>query len=776
MKALVQFMLLLFCGFGYAQVGVNTTSPFSSLDINGDLALREGPTLVLPNSATPAATLTAGSEYSHYRVTGPTVSFTLQTISGGNDGQVLTLINNTGQTMSIANNNVANGILTGTGANLAGFTSANSSVTLVYNSTIARWIVTSSSGFSASKDWKINGNAGITSPATPATYGTSVIASTENYMGTTDANDIVFGTNNIERVRIKQTTGNVGIGTSTPSEMLHVYKNSDADKNVILGEARQISTSTDYNNIGVRGFGRGGNPTWGYGVGVAGVADQANSWFAAGVYAGLGTAVSLQNTDTALYSNGNSIGYSGIFMNGNAGFATLYPSELVELGGTNSKLFMNSGSSNMISFNTAGVADPAFTTRSIGTKLILYPQVTASTSDYAIGIAGSTLWSTIPEATSTYSFKWYSGVTEGMRFRGDGRLGIGITAPTATRLQAYDPSISTTRIAIFRNGNVDGTEVQTGSVEYLHDYSSTTDFNDGANSVGLTVNYAGTSTYDLQLAANSAGKPTSGSWTIVSDARLKEDIHSFKDGLSILKQINPVYFKYNGKAKTPSNEYGIGVIAQDMQQIAPYMVGRFQVLPNEEDKSNIEEYLSYNPDALHYININAIKELDDKVNKIAEQKTISDFGVATLSNSVEYISFEDSFSSKIANNKLPVVTATPLTENVQISILSQDKNGFKVKVSGNNGNPVTINWIAMAKSNIIDSTEIKHTVQERADLISKVKLPEPSLKTRIERESKELEKFKSELKANEAKDIENTKAAIERMNQNPKPIEPPSKK
>jgi hypothetical protein len=56
-------------------------------------------------------------------------------------------------------------------------------------------------------DWTLTGNAG-TSPLT-------------NFLGTSDNIDMVFRTNNLERVRIRN-NGNVGIGTNAPTQPLHV--------------------------------------------------------------------------------------------------------------------------------------------------------------------------------------------------------------------------------------------------------------------------------------------------------------------------------------------------------------------------------------------------------------------------------------------------------------------------------------------------------------------------------------------------------------------------
>lgn len=967
-------------------VGVNATVPATYVDINGDLALREGTALALANGAN--ATIAPGAT-SHVRITGPTAAFSVAGLTGGVNGKVITLINTTAQDMTLLHNSaatLANGFFNPSSANytLAG---QYNSVTLIYNSTLARWVLKASPLSSDPTDWNLTGNTGITTPGTPAIYGTTAIAATENWMGTTDANDVVWGTNNIERMRLKQTTGYIGIGTVAPAATTEIYANSTVPtpqlllrengndyarlsfmntntaakywtNSAILNAATDASSvwnvyygSTSTNIFSVAGdnqvgimvnqapnttldvngdfalreglspvFANGVNnnvviggtshiaitgPTAAFSItGIAGgvngkmitfinttaqpmtlIYNSAASLAANRIYSPSGSDYLLNgiyNSVTLIYNSsiarwvvkssadnatgnfwsttGNAgttaanflgttdamplrirtnnsekltvavdgsvgigvatpadqlvvgsatssapgrrirvgsqalndaesgrltfdenistytgtVNYCGLefrhdgslnklFLEGgcvaasnimtferagDVGINTIDPTQALEIGGTAAQIYMNSATSNMLTYSTVGVAAPTLTTRSTGTKIVFYPQVSATEVDYAMGIAGSTLWSSVPDAVSGYNHRWYGGTTELMRLRGDGRLGIGIAAPTATRLHCYDPSIATSRIAIFRNGGADGTEIQTGSIEYIHDYANTTDFNNGANSVGLSINFAAASGYDLQLAFNSAAKPTSNAWTIVSDERLKEDIHPFKDGLEVLEKINPVYWKYNGKAKTPSNEYGVGILAQDMQKVAPYTISTMEYVdpkvPFEQISENKEQYLAYNSGPLEYVVLNAVKELSQK-QKNAEQILVNttEFGSAILTAMETEITYPQTFTHKCAS--VPVVTLSTLNNNAQLTITGKSLNGFKVKVVSAATFPIEIDWIAIAKTNpAVLAIEKDYSDAERQEMLSKVKLTPGRIRLQQEEEEAKRRKVEEE--------------------------------
>jgi|GEM_PF-1518290 len=144
-------------------------------------------------------------------------------------------------------------------------------------------------------------------------------------------------------------------------------------------------------------------------------------------------------------------------------------------------------------------------------------------------------------------------------------------------------------------------------------------------------------TYQLQLSTDSAAKPGTNTWTVASDAKLKTDIKPFTDGLSTILGINPVWYKYNGKGGFVANgKDNIGVIAQDIQKIAPYTVSNYYDKLNVADATTTE-LLNFNSGALTFTTINAIKELNNKIEN--QQKQIEELKTEnkTLKERIEVI-------------------------------------------------------------------------------------------------------------------------------------------
>jgi hypothetical protein len=214
---------LFFSSRSFSQnVGVNTTTPEATLDVNGDIIIRTAP-LTVADGTTPALDVNT-SRFSYYKLTGPTADFTLAGITAGIDGRLVTLFNRSGFAMQLTNEDaaaaVADMIVTGTNATIS--IPNKGIVNLQYDGDEQKWIVKSSSkgpGPGGAGYWDLNGsdvynntsgNVGIgtNSPVSKLTMLTDI-----NTMGWTHIGQV----NGMDSIIVSQGIGGVSasLGTAT---------------------------------------------------------------------------------------------------------------------------------------------------------------------------------------------------------------------------------------------------------------------------------------------------------------------------------------------------------------------------------------------------------------------------------------------------------------------------------------------------------------------------------------------------------------------------------
>jgi hypothetical protein len=191
-----------------------------------------------------------------------------------------------------------------------------------------------------------------------------------------------------------------------------------------------------------------------------------------------------------------------------------------------------------------------------------------------------------------------------------------VTGSTSNGLRMDSISIKTTYSNL---------RISAGSGSYFNILPNGVNISDWTGGISASINDSGLiyssyrigigvtgPTYQLQLSQDSAAKPGTNTWTVASDERLKTDVRPFSDGLDTILGINPVWYKYNGKGGFPADgKDNIGVIAQDIQKVAPYTVSTFYSKLNPTDATNTE-LLNFNSGDLTFVTINAIKELNNK--------------------------------------------------------------------------------------------------------------------------------------------------------------------
>lgn len=350
-------------------------------------------------------------------------------------------------------------------------TAAGSGATAVYAGYYywdgTKWVRLASGNADA---WLTTGNVGTT-----ASTSSNTTAVNNNFIGTTDNTDFVVATNNLEVARFfKSPTENMVVNSTTAvtNDIFSSYSptaagnamagyntysgtsggngvlgSTTADNgNGVKGKSTTVTTSTTVIPTGVygqaaaiHGIGVYGQNTNASGTGVVGAGNglssivptsgAGGSFYSTnyGVYALLAPSTAAA-TASAIYSDGASKGYSGIFMNGNMGVGTASPASVTDI--------LGSSASRILTVSNTGTGD-VIRAYSTGTTMLpgyagLFADVDPNTSGtgYNITTANSSTQSQMASSGTlpAYSFGVFGNVftTSGSPKRNGGVIGTGI--------------------------------------------------------------------------------------------------------------------------------------------------------------------------------------------------------------------------------------------------------------------------------------------------------------------------------------------------------------
>jgi hypothetical protein len=203
----------------------------------------------------------------------------------------------------------------------------------------------------------------------------------------------------------------------------------------------------------------------------------------------------------------------------------------------------------------------------------------------------------------------------------NGNVGIGTTNPT-NKTEIIGASGATPVTLVIGNQGGFGP----AALEFVSDYGSGNQWRPGyirnndlggftgalefyTNGTGAGNLYGSVKALEVRNGITYTATGTVSSW---SDTRLKKNVQPFTSGLNIINQINPVSFYYNGQSPFQTEKMQIGILAQDLEKVAPYMV-------DKNVTKDFDDLRSVNNQAYIFLLINAVKEQQQQIKELKNE-------------------------------------------------------------------------------------------------------------------------------------------------------------
>jgi len=267
-------------------------------------------------------------------------------------------------------------------------------------------------------------------------------------------------------------------------------------------------------------------------------------------------------------------------------------------------------------------------------------------------------------------------------FNGNLRIGSWDTASNTAggaALQAWASSTAFKGAFFFDAGNVAGS-----SINYRFGSSTKMKILQNGN-VGIGVLNP---TQALDVAGNIKATGT----VMGSDIRIKKSLSDFEGGLDKVLKLNPVNFTYNGKGGSVDGSTHIGLVAQELQKIAPEFVSEFKHMEVQEaDYENYykslkeETYLQIKDNEIKYLLVNAIQEqqkmIEDQNERIAVLEDVINTIGSTESNNNTNITLSSYDLAELDQN-----VPNPFSASTTISyVIPTDASNAQIGIFGQNG-------------------------------------------------------------------------------------------
>jgi len=189
-----------------------------------------------------------------------------------------------------------------------------------------------------------------------------------------------------------------------------------------------------------------------------------------------------------------------------------------------------------------------------------------------------------------------------------------------------------------------------------------------------------------------AGDANAMAFNVVSDKRLKKGIKDYAKGLDVILKLNPVSYQYTKEAGTITDKNFIGLLAQDLQEVAPELVSDYVIRVDGDDNEvgfkSSKTYLKIHDSQIKYLMINAMQEQQQMIDKKDAQINDLMDRVAKLEAGLSNISSQtiNQSSIEINSSELKQNAPNPFHESTVINYtVSKKANSAILQVFDMNG-------------------------------------------------------------------------------------------